>query len=127
LQGKNPSPRGEGNFKGRGVISNKPFSSLPFGEGRGRGFFFSGRLGRGFPTMRIFPAHAGEGIGVGSVISITQTEGHKEVSCVDKTLTPPLPLPYRGGESLAISPLPFGEGWGEVVPSSPRGGWVGVS
>ncbi len=24
------------------------------------------------------------------------------MSCVDKTLTPPLPLPYRGGESLVI-------------------------
>ncbi len=23
------------------------------------------------------------------------------MSCVDKTLTPPLPLPYRGGESIA--------------------------
>jgi hypothetical protein len=83
---------------------------FPFWGGPGRGFFFSGRLGRGFiPTMRYFPAHAGEGIGVGSVILITQIEvgsvilitqieGHKEMSCVDKTLTPPLPLPYRGGE-----------------------------
>jgi len=57
--------------------------------------------------MRYFPAHAGEGIGVGSVILITQIEGHKEMSCVDKTLTPPLPLPYRGGESLAVL-LPSG-------------------
>jgi len=57
--------------------------------------------------MRYFPAHAGEGIGVGSVISITEIEGHKKMSCVDKTLTPPLPLPYRGGESLAVL-LPSG-------------------
>ena len=77
--------------------------------------------------MRYFPSHAGEGIGVGSVILITQTEvgsvisitqieGHKKMSCVDKTLTPPLPLPYRGGESLAVL-LPSGRSGGGFATS----------
>jgi hypothetical protein len=54
--------------------------------------------------MRYFPAHAGEGIGVGSVILITETEGRKRVSSVDKILTPPLT------QSLTPNPSPKGEG-----------------
>jgi len=51
--------------------------------------------------MRCFPALVGEGIGVGSVISRKKIEGHGRYCMRVKTLTPPLPLPYRGGESIA--------------------------
>jgi len=62
--------------------------------------------------MRCFPApevplapwrgDRGEalGIGVGSVISRKKIEGHGRYCVRSKTLTPPLPLPYRGGESI---------------------------
>ncbi len=47
-----------------------------------------------------FPAPVGGGKGVGSVISRNKTEGYGRCCVLIKTLTPPQPLPYRGGETL---------------------------
>jgi len=41
-------------------------------------------------------------MGVGSVISRKKIGGHERYCVRAKTLTPPLPLPYRGGESIAM-------------------------
>ena len=41
------------------------------------------------------------GIGEGSVILRKKKEEYRKCCVLIKTLTPPLPLPYRGGESIA--------------------------
>ena len=48
-------------------------------------------------SAKILPSPEGEGLGVGSVIS-----SNYQMILIVKILTPPLPLPYMGGEFVHI-------------------------